>query len=155
MRPSATLRPDQSLVTRDAFKPVRTRGCQYTLRRTATPRGATTTARAAGRTTGRLTTAAPPAATQPARYTPRAQTTALASIVLKAMKPPASNREIIICFMTVLLGLKSWFRQMQFGVVWRLSAASLRPRRQLPVSSQAWLVDRESGSPADGLPHSM
>src|SRR6266853_619005 len=79
--------------------------CQYTLRRTATPRGATTTPRAAGRTTGRATTAAPPAATQPARYTPRAQTTALASIVLKATKPPASNREIVRYFITVLLGL--------------------------------------------------
>ena|ERR1700687_3338004 len=105
IRRSATLRPDQSLVTRHVIKLVRPRGCQYTLRRTAAPRGATTTARAAGRTTGRLTTAAPPAATQPARYTPRAQTTALASIVLKAMKPPASNREIVRYFITALLWL--------------------------------------------------
>src|SRR5277367_1186427 len=79
------------------------RGRQYTLRRTAT-RGATTPP-ATGRTTGRATTAAPPAATQPARTTPRAQTTALASMVLKVMKLPASNRGIIRCFMTTLLGL--------------------------------------------------
>src|SRR4029077_20482582 len=65
-------------------------GRQYALRRTATPRGATTTA-PAGRTAGAATTAAPPAATQPARTTPRAQTTALASKVLKAMKLPASS----------------------------------------------------------------
>jgi hypothetical protein len=83
------------------------RGIQYTLRRTtAARRGATTAARA----TGRPTTAAPPAPTQPARWTPRAQTTALDSIVLKAMKPPASNSKIIIFFMTVLLRL-----QYQFG----------------------------------------
>ena len=54
-----------------------------------------------GATTGRRTTAAPPA-TQPARYTPAAQTTALASIVLKVMNPPNSNREMIACFITVL-----------------------------------------------------
>jgi hypothetical protein len=49
---------------------------------------------------------APPAPTQPARWTPRAQTTASAFIVLTAMRLPASNREIIRYFMTVLLGLQ-------------------------------------------------
>src|ERR1700736_5191493 len=82
--------------------------CQYTLRRTAPPRGATP-APAAGRTTGRATTAAPtvapPPATQPARTTPRAQTTALASMVLKATKLPASNRGTIRCLMAALLGV--------------------------------------------------
>src|ERR1700732_2483196 len=58
--------------------------CQYALRRTTAPRGATTAP--PGRTTGALTTAAPPAATQPARTTPRAQTTAPASTVLRAMR---------------------------------------------------------------------
>src|SRR6267154_3981731 len=116
--------------------------CQYTLRRTATPRGATTTPRATGRTTA-APTVAPPAATQPARTTPRAQTTALASMVLKAMKLPASNRGIIRCFMAALLGLLSpTFRQSQFRVG-RLGTESPRPRRRLPVSSQAWLGDRE------------
>jgi hypothetical protein len=86
------------------FELMRSQDRQYTLRRTTTARrGATTT----GRTTGRRTTTAPPAPAQPARYTPRAQTTALASIVFKAMKPPASNSEIIRCFMTVLLEVQS------------------------------------------------
>jgi hypothetical protein len=126
--------------------------CQYTLRRTTTARlGATTI----GRTTRRPTTTAPRGPAQPARYTPRAQTTALASIVLKAMKPPASNRGIIRCFMTALLGCQPIIRSVATTVVWRLGAASLRPRRQLPVSSRAWLVDRESGSQADGPPRSM
>src|ERR1700730_14628984 len=112
---------------------------QYTLRRTATPRGATTAP--AGRTTGRATTAAPtvapPAATQPARTTPRAQTTALASIVLKEMKLPARNRGIIRCLITALLGLLvHHLRQSQFRVGQR-GTASPRPRRQLTVSSQA------------------
>jgi hypothetical protein len=65
--------------------------------------GATTGRRT---TTGALTTAPPRAATQPARYTPAAQTTALASIVLKVMKPPSSNREMITCFVILLLGLR-------------------------------------------------
>jgi hypothetical protein len=72
--------------------------------RTTTALRATTT-RLGATTTGRRTTAAPPA-TQPARYTPAAQTTALASTVLKAVKPPNSNREMITCFMAVLLGLR-------------------------------------------------
>src|SRR5580704_1525086 len=58
-------------------------------RRLATALGATTTRLAAP--TGPWTTAAPPA-TQPARTTPAAQTTALASIVLKVMKPPLGSR---------------------------------------------------------------
>ncbi|PYV66153.1 MAG: hypothetical protein DMG97_30150 [Acidobacteria bacterium] len=36
---------------------------------------------------------------------PRAQTTALASIVLRAMRLAASNTGMIRCFMTALLGL--------------------------------------------------
>jgi hypothetical protein len=72
-------------------------------RRITTRCGATTTRPVA--TAGRRTTAAPPA-TQPARYTPAAQTTALASIVLKAVKPPSSNREMITCFIVLLLGLR-------------------------------------------------
>jgi hypothetical protein len=67
--------------------------------RTTTALGATWTR--LGATTGCRTTAAPPA-TQPARTTPAAQTTALASIVLKVMKPPNSSREMIACFITVL-----------------------------------------------------
>jgi hypothetical protein len=61
--------------------------------------GATTTGRRTT-ATGRRTTAA-----HPARYTPAAQTTALASIVLKAMKPPNRRREMIACFITVLHGI--------------------------------------------------
>jgi hypothetical protein len=51
-----------------------------------TGRGATTTARGAT-TTGR-------AATHPARYTPTAQTTALASVVVRAMLPPTRRTGI-------------------------------------------------------------
>src|SRR6266566_7231082 len=131
--------------------------CQYTLRRTAALRGATTAP--AGRTTGRATTAAPtvapPAATQPARTTPRAQTTALASMVLKAMKLPASNRGIIRCFMTALLGLLVQRSVNRNFLVGRFGTEPPRPRRRLPVSSQARFADRGSGSRADGLPHSM
>jgi len=55
----------------------------YTQRRTRTP--FTTTQRQAA--TGARTTAAPPAATQPARTTPRAQTTAFASEASIVMNP--------------------------------------------------------------------
>jgi hypothetical protein len=74
---------------------------QYTLRRTTVARGATTTGR-------RTTTAARgTAATQPARYTPAAQTTAaFAPIVLRATKPPSSNSEMIKTFMTILPELR-------------------------------------------------
>jgi len=76
---------------------------QYTRRRTTVARGAATTGR-------RTTTAARgAAATQPARYTPAAQTTALACVVPRATKPPSSNSEMIKCFMTVLLEL--WLSQ--------------------------------------------
>jgi hypothetical protein len=51
-----------------------------------TGRGATTTARGAT-TTGR-------AATHPARYTPTAQTTALASVVVNAMQLPTKSTGI-------------------------------------------------------------
>ncbi len=70
-------------------------------------RGTTT----AARPTGCLTTAEPPVATQPARYTPRAQTTpALASIVLKAVKPANSNTETTRCI-TLSPGLR-WTRNL-------------------------------------------
>jgi hypothetical protein len=121
--------------------------CQYTLRRTTVPRGATTAP--AGRTTGAVTTgavattAAPPAATQPARTTPRAQTTALASMVLRARKLPASNTGIIRCFMTALLGCYLWFGQLR--IVWRRGRCRLGRRgdcrslrkRCTPVVNQA------------------
>jgi hypothetical protein len=88
-----SLVPPRVSLVRDPFE-LSVAGSQYTLRRTATPRGATTAP--AGRTTGAATTTAPPpAATQPARTTPRAQTTAFASIVLKAMTLPASNSSVI------------------------------------------------------------
>jgi hypothetical protein len=47
--------------------------------------------------------AAPRTPTQPARYTPRAHTTAFASVVAKVTKPPTINRGIMRCFITVLL----------------------------------------------------
>jgi hypothetical protein len=73
----------------------------YDQRTTTARLGATTGCRTTA--AGCRTTAAPPA-TQPARTTPAAQTTALASIVLKAVKLPSSNREIIACFIALLLG---------------------------------------------------
>ena len=83
------------------------RGAVDLQRRITTPLlGATTAARPTGCPT---TTARPGVATQPARYTPRAQTTALASIVLKAVKPPNSNIEMITRFIALLLGLR-WNR---------------------------------------------
>ncbi len=87
------------------------RGAVDLQRRIATPLlGATTAARPTGcLTTTPVATTAPPVATQPARYTPRAQTTALASIVLKAVKPPNSNIEMITRFIALLLGLR-WNR---------------------------------------------
>ena len=83
------------------------RGAVDLQRRIATPLlGATTAARPTGcLTTTPVATTAPPVATQPARYTPRAQTTALASIVLKAVKPPNSNIEMITRFIALLLGV--------------------------------------------------
>jgi hypothetical protein len=84
----------------EAAIPIKRFAASYDQRRTTTALGATTTR--LGATTGRRTTAAPPA-TQPARYTPTAQTTALASIVLKVMKPPNSNREMMACFIALLL----------------------------------------------------
>jgi hypothetical protein len=47
-------------------------------------------------------------ATQPAWWTPRAQTIALDSIVLNAMKPAASDSEMIKCLIAVLLGSKPY-----------------------------------------------
>jgi hypothetical protein len=65
--------------------------------------------------------------TQPALYTPAAQTTALASIVLRATKPPANNNEMLTYFMTVFMtvlpGLQKATICIESGLDSRLPAA--------------------------------
>src|SRR6266481_10064762 len=79
---------------------------------------------------------------------PRAQTIALDSIVLSAMKPAASDREMIKCFIAVLLGSKPYL-PFRNRLVLRAGTASPGPRGLAPASSRAWFVDRASSSPAD------
>src|SRR6266478_1774721 len=67
------------------------------------------------------------------------------------MKPAASDREMIKCFIAVLLGSKPHL-QFRNRLVLRAGTASPRPRGLAPASSRAWFIDRALGSPSRRAP---